>query len=291
MGIILGLAAALLWGSADFFACGACRRIGSFRTLLYMQFVGFVGVGAYLLVSGELPQLLAQTSAEDWAWAVFFALLNMISSLALYRAFEITTAVSIVSPIAASYGAITVVLAFLSGETVTAVRGAGILLALFGGVLAATNFEAVVSRRDYSAGRFGGGIGLAMFSAVGYGVAFWLLGVRVTPALGGVAPVVVARLTTIICLTAIALLRGLSLRVADRTAWPIIIAVGVLDTTAFVANAIGLTTDQISVVTVLASLFTAVTVVLSWIFFKERLARSQLAGIVLILAGIVLVSL
>jgi len=41
MGILLGLATALCWGSADLFARFATRRIGTFRTMLYMQMCGF----------------------------------------------------------------------------------------------------------------------------------------------------------------------------------------------------------------------------------------------------------
>jgi uncharacterized membrane protein len=48
---------------------------------------------------------------------------------------------------------------------------------------------------------------------------------------------------------------------------------------------------QISVVSVLASLYGAVTVLLAWIFLRERLDMSQWFGIVMIFVGVVLVSL
>ena len=68
-------------------------------------------------------------------------------------------------------------------------------------------------------------------------------------------------------------------------------AVGLIDTSAFVANNAGLHTGQISVVTVLTSLYGAVTVLLAWIFLREKVERSQWFGIVLVFAGIILVSL
>jgi uncharacterized membrane protein len=46
----------------------------------------------------------------------------------------------------------------------------------------------------------------------------------------------------------------------------------------------------VSVVSVLASLYGAVTVLLAWIFLRERLEISQWFGIAMIFAGIVLVS-
>jgi drug/metabolite transporter (DMT)-like permease len=68
-------------------------------------------------------------------------------------------------------------------------------------------------------------------------------------------------------------------------------AVGLMDTAAFVANNAGLHIGPVSVVSVLASLYGAVTVLLAWIFLRERLERSQWLGIVLIFIGIVCVSI
>ena len=63
--------------------------------------------------------------------------------------------------------------------------------------------------------------------------------------------------------------------------WWLLAAVGLLDTTAYVANNAGLHAGPVSVVTVIASLYGAVTVLLSWIFLRERLERSQWLGIFL----------
>ena len=89
MGILLGLMAALCWGSADFLARYATRLVGFYRTLIFMQIVGFVGLSLYLLVSGELGGLLTHAGWQPWAWAVLAALLNIASSLALYRALKL----------------------------------------------------------------------------------------------------------------------------------------------------------------------------------------------------------
>jgi drug/metabolite transporter (DMT)-like permease len=82
-----------------------------------------------------------------------------------------------------------------------------------------------------------------------------------------------------------------SLKLPSGSVWWLLAAVGVMDTAAFIANNAGLHTGQISVVSVLASLYGAVTVVLAWIFLRERLGPTQWFGILLIFAGIVLVSL
>src|SRR5207244_11197585 len=62
-----------------------------------------------------------------------------------------------------------------------------------------------------------------------------------------------------------------SLHWPPQRAWRLIVPIGILDTMSFLSVAIGYTTDQVSVVSVLASLFSAVTVLLAWIFLREKL--------------------
>lgn len=289
MGIVLGLAAALFWGAADFIARGVTRQIGTTRTLYYMQFVGLGALGAYLILTGELVRLLPAVELEAWLLALLVAILIMFASLALYRGFEIGM-ITVVSPIAAAYAAITVILSVLSGEVLSPSNIAGIAAALGGVVLASVGDpppEADGRRRIGPPP----GVGLAIGAAIGYGVAFWLIGFYITPTFGSIVPVWITRLMTILMLLLLASIARRPLTPPKRAVWRPIIAVGVLDTAAYVANNVGLLTEQVSIVTVLASLFTAVTVLLARVFLNERLRRSQWLGIGCILLGIVLVSL
>lgn len=293
MGIILGLAAALGWGTADFLARSATRLVGTYRTLFFMQFIGLIGLSIYLIGSGELVRLIGSAGWQPWAWCIVVALLNVVGSLALYRAFEIGV-LMVVSPIAASYAALTVALALLSGETVSQVRGVGIGAALIGVVLAATSFapiqetSAEVKSKRQQLTR---GVGLAVLAALVYGVMFWLLGFQVTPALGGVAPIWLIRLVTLFTLALGAAPTHQPLHLPAWPVWRLILGVGALDTAAYVANTVGFTTHQIAVVSVLASLFSTVTVMLAWFFLRERLRWNQWLGIVSIFVGIALVSI
>lgn len=54
---------------------------------------------------------------------------------------------------------------------------------------------------------------------------------------------------------------------------------------------LGLATGQVAVVSVLTSLYSAVAVVLAWVFLREKLHWGQWAGIGLIFVGIALVNL
>ena len=302
MGILLGLAAAFSWGGADFLARYATRRIGAYRTLLYMQFFGFVGLTGYFALTGSAPWLGAApaSNCETWVWAIATGLLNVAASLALYRAFEVGI-LALVGPIAASYPALTAVLAFASGERLAAARAAGLATALVGVILAATPHTPSANlvpasdplpdpRPNRRLALLGPGVGWALAAALGFGVMFWILGFRVTPVMGGVTPVWIFRGLSIVSLALSARPARQSIRLPRGDVWWLIAGCGLLDTLAMVSTNVGLTTEQVSVVTVLSSLFGAVTVGLAWIFLREKLHRQQWVGIALIFAGVGLVS-
>lgn len=290
MGILLGLLSALGWGSADFLARSATRAVGTYRTILYTQMVGFVALGVYMIADGELARRVALATAGDWAWAGVFTAGYLAATFALYRAFEVCTEMSVVSPIAASYAAITVMLAVITGEHLSPARAVGIVLALAGVVLTAVNLRRGLGSVFRSRRGLDAGIGWALAASLGYGVMFWLLGVRIAPALGPVLPVWLVRVAAVVGLALLS--APLSVRVVPVpwSALRLLFVVGALDTLATVAGFAGMLTDQVSVVAVLGSLFTAVTVLLSWVFLHERLAPNQWMGIALVLASLVLVA-
>jgi drug/metabolite transporter (DMT)-like permease len=308
MGILLGLSAALLWGIADFLVRYSTRIIGTYRTLFFMQFIGLACLSVYLAATGDFMRLTATISWQWWILAVLVALLNVVSAFSLYRAFEVGV-LAIVSPIAASSSALTVLLAIISGELISRARGFGIAASLIGVVLAATHFTTIADAKEEDAstetfsdsntghtylgtlrrGQLTRGIGWALAALVGYGIDFWLLGIYITPVFGGIIPVWVIRLTTICILAVFVKPARQNLRLPPRKTLWLVIIIGLLDTMAFLSVAIGFTTDQVSVVSVLASLFSAVTVVLAWIFLREKLQWSQWLGISIIFLGVILV--
>jgi drug/metabolite transporter (DMT)-like permease len=286
IGILLGLAGAAFWGTADFLARGSTRIIGTYRTLFFMQMVGLLGLTIYLGVSGILTGITLSAEPGVWAAAVGVGLLNVISSLSLYRALEVGV-LAIVSPIAAGYSAVTVVLSLVSGEALTLQHLLGIALTITGGILAATEFQT----GSLPVTGFKRGVGWALLAACSYGVLFWLMGLQVTPTLGGIVPVWIIRVVTPLTLLVCALPLRQSLRPPTRRTWLTILIIGVMDTMGYVAVGTGLTSGQVSIVTVLSALFGVVTVLLAWLFLREPLQRSQWVGVCLLFVGIALVSL
>ena len=294
MPIFLGLTAAVCWGVADFCARFAARRIGAFRTLLFMQLFGFVAMTVFLESAGGISP--TASGWRPWELAAVAGVLNTIGSLSLYYAFQIGV-MSIVAPISSSYPAITVALAFFSGERLRPLRSVGLGLTIVGVILAATSFATLNSTNRNSSeafpsrARLSRGVSWAIVAAIGFGFMFWFLGFHVVPVTGSAFSVWMIRLSTLTTLALVAAPARQTLKAPGGKVWWLLLVVGIADTAAFVANNAGLGTGHVSLVSVLASLYSAVTVLLSWIVLRERLERSQWLGIALIFAAIVLVSL
>jgi drug/metabolite transporter (DMT)-like permease len=293
MGILLGIATALSWGCADLLARFATRKIGTFRTMLYMQLFGWITLTLLMPVLGGWGHLADGSGWRPWAWGILAGCLNTLSTLALYRSFEIGK-MSIVAPLSASYPVLTVLLSAFTGERLTAVRLLGLALAIAGAVVVArgekNNQQASPAAATVATARKGLGVGFALLSAAGFGVMFWLLGIRVVPILGGAPSVWVIRMTSFTLTVLVIVLTRQSLRPAGlrTTSW--ILGIGVLDTSAYVFNNYGMQHEQVSVVSVLASLYGAVTVALAALILREPVSRMQWVGIAAIFAGIVLIS-
>jgi drug/metabolite transporter (DMT)-like permease len=289
MGILLGLLTALSWGGADFLARFATHRIGTLRTMLYMQFTGLLLLTIFLPWFGGWGHLADSSGWRPWAWGALAGALNFVATLTLYRSFEIGK-LAVVAPISAGYPVVTVLLSFLSGEQLRAGRAVGIAGTLLGVVLVAGGEKTPNADEGEGAGRSGKGIGLALCSAIGFGFLFWLLGTRIVPATGATQTVWLIRLTSS-ALTAVLILAAQKpiQPPTDRVAgW--ILGMGFADTGAFVMNNFGMRVEQVSVVSVLASLYGAVTVGLAAIFLREHVSRWQWLGIIAIFAGIFLIS-
>jgi drug/metabolite transporter (DMT)-like permease len=289
MGILLGLLTALSWGGSDFLARFATHRIGALRTMLYMQFTGFLLLTIFLPWLGGWGRLAAGSGWHPWAWGVLAGALNFVATLTLYRSFEIGK-LSIVAPISASYPVLTVILSLLSGEHLRAPRAIGIACTLLGVVLVAAGEKAPDADDEEGLRRTGKGVGLALCSAIGFGFLFWLLGTRIVPATGATQTVWLIRLTSSLLTALMILTARKSIKPpTDRVAgW--ILGMGLTDTGAFVMNNFGMRLEQVAVVSVLASLYGAVTVGLAAIFLREHVSRWQWLGITAIFAGIFLIS-
>jgi drug/metabolite transporter (DMT)-like permease len=268
----LALAAAVSWGIGDFLGGLKSRTLRPIAVLIVAQPIGGALLGIWVAIRGEGPP------GTNVFWASLAAIFGTIGLIAFYRGMA-AGALSIVAPIAGAGAAIPVVWGLARGDNPSAYQELGFAAALVGVVLA--SFE-----RRPKAARLAGGVGWAAIAMVAFGAYY----VPMHTASQGdfLWAAFVFRLTsTSLVATAWLALRPPSARRADL---PTLAAIGVLDTGGNVFFAAASENGVVSVVSILASLYPVVTVLLARAVLHERVHRSQELGIALALTGIVLIS-
>ena len=278
MAIALAITAAACWGLADFLAGLASRRVAVPLVLLLVEGGGLAVITVIVLASGD-PFF---TDAGDALSAVGGGLAGVLGLGCFYQALAIGT-MSVVAPISAAGVALPVVVGVASGDRPSAVAAVGLLAIVIGVVLASREEHA--DAEAAAAGRTA--IILALFSAVGFGGFFALTD---APADASVPwTILLARAAPIPLIVAVAVFRRPAQRPSGRLALGIA-AVGTIDLAATSLIALANTKGDLSLVSVVGGMYPVATVVLAAVILHERLARPQLAGVVLALGGIVAVA-
>lgn len=276
MGVVYGLLTAFGFGTSDFFVTGATRRIGPMRCLYFVQVFGLLGLIALAILLREGPPPLSTTWLRMIALSV---IVDFGGMYLLYRAFE-RGSLSVCSPLVASYAVVTALLAFATGERLpaSAAIGTGILIL---GVI-------VVSGGGGSGGSGLSGVPEAIGAAVLLGIYFWAID-GITDEMGWLWPVLINRVVLLVCASAALVRAGRVSLIPEHGTASLVLLAAALDTMAQLATNLGLRHDYTTIVTAVGSLYSAVSVLLAYLFLKERLTRLQWSGFAAILAGILLV--
>jgi drug/metabolite transporter (DMT)-like permease len=268
----LALAAAASWGVGDFFGGLKSRSLNPVAILIVAQPIGLTLLAIWVAVRGQGPP------GSSVLWACLAAVLGTTGLIAFYKGMA-AGALSIVAPIAGAGAAIPVIWGLAHGDHPSGYQELGFAAALIGVVLA--SFE-----RRPEAARLAAGVGWAAIAMVAFGAYY----IPMHEASHGdfLWAAFVFRLTsTTLIAAAWLVLRPPSARRADL---PVLASIGILDTGGNVFFAAASAKGLVSVVSILASLYPVVTVLLARAVLHERVHRSQELGIVLALAGIVLIS-
>ena len=117
-----------------------------------------------------------------------------------------------------------------------------------------------------------------------------LLGIRIIPRVGAIQTVWIIRLTSSVLIASAILVSKQPMHLPRTEVRWMVLGMGVFDTGAFVLSNLGMKMEQVAVISVLGSLYGAVTVGLAAIFLREHVSRWQWMGIVTIFLGIFLIS-
>jgi uncharacterized membrane protein len=278
MSIVLGLISAVVWGAGDFTGGIASRKTGAFRVVFFGEIVGILILVIVALGSQEsMPNSVAILKAA------LAGALGSLGLVLLYHALS-TGSMSIAAPVSALAAG---VLPVVVGSFTEGLPG-GLTLMGFAFALMAIWFVSQNPEGPRNILAHISDLRLPLLAGVGFGCYFVIMHSAAQESTWW--PMVISRAGGIAIIGTVILMRRERLHVA-RDAWGVIGINGVLDvggnTFYILAGQIG----RMDVAAVLSSLYPGVTVILAGLLLKERLSRTQWAGIALALVAILLFTL
>ncbi len=275
--VVFGLATAVFFASSSLLSSRAVKVIGSWSAVAWAMLVGLVITLPFLFASG-IPAALG----ENAGWMIAAGLGNVAGLVLAGLAFRVGK-VGVITPILATEGAISAVIAAMLGESIAPIIAFLLMVIVVGIVISATapDPEPLAHERPVLA------VALATCGALVFGVSLFATG-----HLSGDLPIswvlLPPRLVGILALT-IPLALSRNLRLTRGTA-PLVIGMGFAEVIGFTCFAIG-AQYQVAVTSVLASQFAPIAAVMAYILFKERLGRLQITGVVILVAAVTALSI
>jgi len=271
----LGLIAAFCWGFHDI-----CVRFLSQKTpitacIFVVVLTGLLFHTGLTTLTGNLAPLPPRALWLSAGSGVFF----VIATFGLYYAFQ-RGPVKLVAPVIASFPILSVGWAVLQGVYISPLQWLAILAIVIGvAVVAALSDE---STEDFPPK--GRTIVYALCSAIGFAGTF-AFGQAAADISHELPATLLARAVSMGLVTAIILTTRQPIW-PDRAALPWLIAMGVADGLALlcVISAAGLPDPQYAVVT--SSMFGLLTILLAWMFLRERMTVPQWIGCVVAFGGV-----
>jgi drug/metabolite transporter (DMT)-like permease len=289
---IFGLLTAITYGSADFFAAIASRKV---RVVVVTAVASLSGLVVLLLL---LPLMGGIFSVQAIFWGLMGGFSSVVALLALYASLALGP-ISIISPLGALVSAIVpaAIGVSLLGESFSILGWVAIALALVAVVLvgfvppSSNSTKEVLMPKPRA-------IVLAIIAGAGIGVAVTSL--ARSPADSGIAPIIVMRTTAALLLGLVVLfgvLRGQKAAAEGNAqplttrVWLTVAAAGLLDAGANIFFTLASRSGTLTVVGVLTALYPLGTILLARLVLKEHVANTQKVGIAISLTASLLLAL
>ena len=315
VGVLLALGASACWALANVAIQQSGRAVGAVRALLWAQIAGGAGIGLLSLV---FDRRLAPITPAVLAWGVVAGFAALLAYVCLFAAFA-HGRLSITVPIMSSWAVISAGISIgLLGERLRTAQIVGAALVMVGVLLVARSSSAAgAAAAGASPPVASAGVGtasadagtpvaptdtldaarterLALLASLGAAVGFGVLVPaidRVSPATGRLGAIGAVYLLDILLGLPIAIALRASLRPPPAAAWPKVAAAGFFETVGFACVSLGAVHAPVAVVSPIASLSAALTVLYAWLVLRERPGRLAAVGAALASAGVVTLSL
>ena len=270
----LALAAAVLAGTGDFFGGRATKKTNIISVLAISHFLGLLII---LLIA---PLMAEEFKTGDFFLGVLASSFGLLGLSLLYRGLA-KGPMAIVAPITAvACATLPVIWGLLSGEKLSTQQIVGVFVGLFAIFLV-----------SWTPSGQAGIKGMLVLEALIAGLAFgaFFIVIDGTSETTAPWPVVGSRVFSVIAIFLFVMIGRKNIKPEEKST-PYIIGAGFFDTLANVVLLAALNRGMLSLVSVLASFYPAVTVLLARLFLKEMMLKSQIVGLALGLTSIALLA-
>jgi drug/metabolite transporter (DMT)-like permease len=276
LAILGGSGAAVMWAAATLCSSRSSRMIGAASVLAWMMIVGLAVVGPLAAFEGK-PDALDGGSI---GWLAVSGLGNVVGLLLEYRGLRLGL-VGVVTALASTEGAIAALISVGAGEHLAPARGlalAGIALGIFlAGLPPAEERSGRAAFRPVFYGlAAAAAFGVSLYATGHVGtelpVAWAVLPPRLAGVIGVAIPLVVASHLQL-----------------TRPALPLVVASGLMEVVGFASFTWG-ARHGLAVSAVLASQFAAISAVVAYVLFGERLSQGRVLGVATVAVGVAALS-
>lgn len=275
MGVFLGAVSSILYGAGDFLGGEGARRVSAATVVLWAGVVSLPFIVVFALFMGGEP---GRTDLWIGGFAGFvgaFGLVTLFAGLSKGHAAAVAPAAAVFS------GVFPLAVAVISGETLSGLHWAGVLLAVPAILLCAW----VANPGEVPLG------GLWYGVAAGFGFGGYTILINLTSDASGLLPLIPARVATMLAVGALALAHVWSVSSFQGSPRLIILGNGLLDVSGNVALLLALRAGSLARVSMAAAFYPAVTVLLARLVNNEQLVKRQMMGIGLALLSLVGIAL
>jgi drug/metabolite transporter (DMT)-like permease len=273
--IVFGVLASLAWGASDFSGGLASRKTNAVLVVFIGEVAGMFIIPVAAIISREtiMPW-------QDWLWCLaaggvgVFALQMFYKSLASGRMSETAVISGITS------AALPVVFGLI-------IEGLPGLNTIIGFVLALTAVW-LISKVEGEGGKTRltwADVRFPLLSGIGFGLYFVFIHQGSHHQI--FLPMIGARTAGLLVLGTLLLTQKQSLK-PDPRSWPLLILNLSMDLSGNVFYIVASQMGRMDVAAVLASLYPGITILLAWLFLREKISTRQMVGILLALGAIVL---
>jgi drug/metabolite transporter (DMT)-like permease len=289
--LLAGLGGMIGWGLADFFAKKTIDQVGDILTLVWGHIFGTIILfifASYQAFQGvvDFSEIISLTS---WLGLIGFGILQAVVYFFVYRGFG-KGQVTLLAPVFASFSGITALLSILIFKEVVSTSLLITLALIFAGILLISLDFSALHSRHVTFSKIPG-LKEVLFATLmaSLWTLFW------DRFLGGADWLTYTMFMYLFMTVAIfgyVRIKKIAMMDIPSSAWKFLIFIGAGETLAYLAISLGYsTTTFTSIVALLSGAFSLPTIILAYIFLKERVSKTQIAGCLVVITGITLLSL